>query len=227
MPKKIFTSENKIIKLIADILRLSNKVSAYSYYKMYKNKEVLELIKEVSRVAEMRPDELMQIYHCLQTTKDIVGDIAEVGVYKGGSAKIILEYANNKEVHLFDTFTGLPDISVFDNKNMRKGKYNAEFAEVREYLSNYRTNYHIGLFADTCHQARDKTFSFVHLDVDLYESTRDCLEFFYPRMNKGGIIISHDYATLEGVKKAFDLFLTDKPENVLELSASQCLIIKQ
>ena len=41
---------------------------------------------------------------------------------------------------------------------------------------------------------------------------RSCLEFFYSRMSPGGIILSHDYMTAPGVKKAFDDFFEDRAE---------------
>ena len=84
--------------------------------------------------------------------------------------------------------------------------------------------YYKGLFQDTCGQVKDIKFSLVHLDVDLYKSTKDCLEFFYSRMEKGGIIFSHDYSTL-GVKQAFDEFFKDKPNAVINLSTSQCIVV--
>ncbi len=52
----------------------------------------------------------------------------------------------------------------------------------------------------------ERRFSFVHLDVDLYESTLAGLEYFYPRLIPGGVILSHDYSILAGVKKAFEDF---------------------
>ena len=61
---------------------------------------------------------------------------------------------------------------------------------------------------------------------DTYESTRSCLEFFYPRMNRGGIILSHDYINAAGVRKAFDEFFSDKSEPIIEMSGTQCLIVK-
>jgi hypothetical protein len=73
---------------------------------------------------------------------------------------------------------------------------------------------------------KDKVFSLVNLDVDCYESTKKSLEFFYPRMSRGGIIISHDYITAPGVKKAFDDFFEGKTEPVLETAGSQCLVVK-
>lgn len=59
-----------------------------------------------------------------------------------------------------------------------------------------------------------------------FQSILDCLEFFYPRMSHGGIILSHDY-TFKGVKRAFDEFFKDKPEVVIKLFGSQCMVVKQ
>ena len=46
-------------------------------------------------------------------------------------------------------------------------------------------------------------------------------------MQKGGIILSHDYSHLEGVRKAFDEFFKNKPEKILELPMTQCMVIKE
>ena len=46
----------------------------------------------------------------------------------------------------------------------------------------------------------------MHLDVDIYDSTSKALAFFYPRMTRGALLISHDYMWAEGVKRAFDEF---------------------
>ena len=69
----------------------------------------------------------------------------------------------------------------------------------------------------------------MHLDADIYESTKTGLEFFYPRTVKGGMIISHDYRNRHcpGVKLAYEEFFADKPEPVVELWKTQCLVVKQ
>jgi hypothetical protein len=68
-------------------------------------------------------------------------------------------------------------------------------------------------------------FSFVHLDADLYKSTLYSLNFFYPRLVDGGLILSHDYHA-EGVKRAFHEFLKDRQKLVIELASSQCIVIR-
>ncbi len=72
----------------------------------------------------------------------------------------------------------------------------------------------------------DLKFSFVHLDVDLYESTLSALAFFWPRMSSGAIVLSHDYPLLDGVVRAFSEFFRDKITPVIPLSGGQCLAVK-
>jgi hypothetical protein len=62
----------------------------------------------------------------------------------------------------------------------------------------------------------DEVFSFVHLDCDLYGSYRDCLEFFYPRLSDGGIVLLDEYddPPWPGCNKAVDEFLAGKPERL-------------
>jgi O-methyltransferase len=100
--------------------------------------------------------------------------------------------------------------------------------QVRAYLTNYpNVTLHKGLFpAETGSRVANLRFSFVNLDVDIYESTRDSLEFFYPRMLPGGILVSHDYAQAEGVRKAFEEVIGPEPESLIELPESQCMFMK-
>ena len=55
----------------------------------------------------------------------------------------------------------------------------------------------------------EEAFCFVNLDFDLYNPTYAGLEYFYPRMSKGGVILIHDYFSVgwTGVKQAVDEFV--------------------
>lgn len=191
---------------------------------------VISLIKRIKTENEMLLgyNEAYQIHMAVKATAKIEGDIAEVGSYRGGSAKIIGEAKGDKTLHLFDTFEGLPELTKEDNKNQFfKGQFFAPLDKVKDYLKAYKNiHFYKGLFPDTSDPVKDKKFSFVHLDVDLYEPTAKSLEFFYPRLSRGGIIISHDYINAPGVRKAFDEFFADKPEPLIEMSGTQCLVVK-
>jgi O-methyltransferase len=62
----------------------------------------------------------------------------------------------------------------------------------------------------------DVRFSFAHLEVNLYDSYRECLEFFYPRVERGGIVLFDEYndPPWPGCNKAVDEFLAGKPEHL-------------
>jgi len=187
-----------------------------------------DLIRQVRKETGMllADIEAYNIHMAVRRTEKVPGDIAEVGVFRGGSSKIISESKGGRALYLFDTFEGLPKADRID-RSFHKGQFAASFEEVKDYLKAY-PDVHIykGWFPKTADPILDKAFSFVHLDVDIYESTRDCLGFFYPRMSRGGIIISHDYFNSDGVRKAVDEFFADKPEPVIEMPGSQCLIVK-
>src|SRR5665811_557353 len=53
-------------------------------------------------------DEAYQVLSCARATSKVPGDIAEVGVYRGGSARLICEVQGARGLYLFDTFEGLP-----------------------------------------------------------------------------------------------------------------------
>ena len=189
----------------------------------------IALISQIRQETEMllSDEDAYFIYTTVKKTEKLDGDIAEVGTYKGGSVKLICN-ATTKPLHAFDTFEGLPEISEKDNPDqMKKGEYPASFESVKSYLNNYpNIHFYKGLFPATAETVKGKKFSFVHLDVDIYESTLNCLKFFYPRMSRGGVIISHDRGA-DGVKTAFDEFFEDKPEIIIEpYKTSQYLIIK-
>lgn len=173
--------------------------------------------------------EANQICTAVNAVKHIEGDVAEVGVYQGGSARLICEFKGNKNLHLFDTFEGIPRkcITEEDNRRVKEGIFSAELQNVKKYLREYpNVFFYVGVFPETAKHLENIVFSFVHLDVDTYKTTVDALDYFYPKMNIGGIFISHDYMTLEGVRKAFVEFFEDKTEPIIELAGSQCLVVK-
>ena len=171
--------------------------------------------------------EACQLSALADATAKIGGDIAEVGTYHGGSAKIICEVKGDRPLHLFDTFKGIPEVEEIDAREFVVGQYAASLETVTNYLNDYPNVYfYKGNFPLTAKPVEGKTFSLVHLDVDTYKSTLSCLEFFYPRMSKGGIILSHDYLSVLGVTKAFDEFFEEKLEPIISLTGRQCLIMK-
>ena len=174
------------------------------------------------------------IISCLNSVIDLPGDIIELGVFKGKSAKLICEFKKNKHLHLFDTFKGLPEVSKIDNLNFErneekyyKGQYACSLKFVKNYLKKYKNVYfYKGLFPKTGNPIKNKKFCFVNIDFDIYQSTHNALEFIYPKVVKGGIIICHDYVQAYGVRKAMNEFFKNKPENIIELVGLHGIVVK-
>jgi len=125
-------------------------------------------------------------------TDNIDGDVAEVGVARGGSAKLLASIFQDKKIHLYDTFQGLPHEDIFSGKVI--GDFSEPESIARETLSKFdNVEINVGVFPDTINLENTNYYSFVHLDADTYKSTMDGLIYFYPRMNKGGIILIDDY----------------------------------
>jgi len=201
-----------------------------SHYGCGDRKQFAKNLKQIRKDTELLLEDIeaYHIYMAVKTTQKVPGDIAEVGVYRGGSAKIICSVKGNKALHLFDTFEGLPKVEDIDMVwPFYEGKFAASCDGVKEYLKNdSNVFFYKGIFPVTSGPVKEKMFSMVNLDVDTYESTKQCLEFFYSRMSPGGILLSHDYITAPGVKKAFDNFFDGKAEPVLETAGSQCIVVK-
>ena len=180
----------------------------------------------------LNSSDLCHIHSAVKATAKVEGDIAEVGVFRGGSARVICQARDGKKLHLFDTFEGLPeagdlDIKFVNGKPFGESEFSEPIERVKDFLKDHReVHFYKGLFPETAEAVEDVRFSFVHMDVDLYQSTKDCLEFFYPRLNRGGIILSHDYPFVKGVKKAIDDFFRDREEPVVSLLDKQAMIVK-
>jgi len=190
----------------------------------FRSPEFQELLKRVDGHTVMGSNKLIFVYEISLNYKD--EPMAEVGVYKGGSAYII---ANNceKEVYLIDTFTGLPKVSEYDKH--KEGDFrNVDYIEVCNYLEPFK-NVKIleGLFNERKNDIPETEFGFVHLDVDIYEATKECLEYFYPKIRNGGSILIDDYdsSATEGCKKAVDDFFENRKEHCITLGTTQGLII--
>ncbi|NVN01045.1 MULTISPECIES: TylF/MycF/NovP-related O-methyltransferase [Asaia] len=172
-------------------------------------------------------DEAFVLHELAQAQSVYEGDLAEFGVYRGASAELLCMVKAHRTLHLFDTFEGLPDPKGKEGKVFIKGEFCGTLESVKRKLAGYENvAFHPGFFPDSAADLGDERYSFVHLDVDLYEATLAGLAYFYPRMIPGGIILTHDYSIIDGVSQAFAEYLADKPEHVIELPTTQAMIIR-
>jgi len=152
----------------------------------------------------------------------IPGAFAEVGVWRGDTSRLVHDQAPHRPLHLFDTFNGFPECDLENAKPSDAARFReTSVATVKSRLGN--TNnviFHVGRFPDTAQSLEQEIFSLVILDLDIYKPTLAALDFFYPRMSRGGYCFIHDYNSPESnyaVKRAVTSFFSDKPELLVEL----------
>lgn len=202
-------------------------------YRQPERLETMRAIRELKRSCEMllTPLEASQLLSLVRSTSKLGGSMAEVGVFRGASARLIRQADAVRPLHLFDTFEGLPEPATTDVEihagPFEKNEFACSLEQVRNNLKSCaNVHFHKGLFPETGKAVENEKFSFVHSDVDLYAGTRSVLEFFYPRMLPGGMILTHDFATAHGPHKAFTEFMENLPEPLIELPGDQAMVVK-
>lgn len=212
-----------LINLLLSLFGLSLVTNNY-INRRYIFNQIRIIKKELNLL--MTVQEGFQLYSFAKAALMIPGMYGEVGVYRGASAKIICLAKGKRILHLFDTFTGLPNVQKIDSF-FQKGQYCNTLSETKNNLFDCsNVVFHKGTFPSTGKSVSSCRFAFLHIDVDTYQSTFDVLKYFYPRMNKGGIILGHDYPHA-GVYKAYNDYFRNKRVLIIELTGVQCLVIKQ
>ena len=168
-------------------------------------------------------------------SKNLQGNVAELGVYKGKFARYINQYFPERDFYLFDTFEGFnkKDINTEVTKNFSLGNQDFSNTSTEEVLGRmpYRSKCIIkkGYFPETANGLNDN-FVFVSIDTDLYDPIYNGLVFFYPRLVKGGYIFIHDYNndSYKGAKQAVDKFCAENNISKVPIpdSAGTAIIVK-
>lgn len=147
------------------------------------------------------------------------GSFAEVGVYQGATSLFIHRQCPDRKLFLFDTFEG------FNSQDMENG-IDVRFKDtsidaVRKLLGDSpNLQFRSGHFPETSIGLEAQKFSFVMLDVDMYQPSLEVFRFFYPRLVRGGYFFMHDYNSDESgraVSRAAHTFMSDKPELLIEI----------
>lgn len=196
-----------------------------------RNPEFSALLDDLSGRTQMIVDPIRSytLYQLGRAFEGKEGEIAEVGVYKGGTARVLAAACPDKRVYLFDTFTGMPSSDPSVDRHGVGDFSDTSFEKVQKLLSDCsNVEFHVGIFPETSGPIVDKRFCLVHLDVDNYKPNADALAFFYNRMVPGGAIVFDDYEWRDtpGIRKSIDEFLADKPERVVVTAQHQAVMFK-
>lgn len=191
-------------------------------------------VQPYSMVPPVGIEFLVRAVHRIIDNK-VPGVFVECGVWQGGCAAAMMLAQNKKrpptvprEIHLFDSFEGLPpareedgyeamnwqemeesDVKAWDNCIASIDTVRQNFNTLNMDLSLF--HFHKGWFEETVPQTAaehpDLKISLLRLDGDWYESTRICLETLYPMVAEGGMVIIDDYYRWEGCTWAVHEFL--------------------
>lgn len=152
----------------------------------------------------------------------VAGSVAELGVYRGTTAKLLHELMPERRLWLFDTFEGFDARDLAHERKAGDFRFDDTSLEAVLRYVGASPNVHAckGRFPETAAAVPPgETFALVHLDADLYKPTAEALAFFYPRLAPGGLMILHDYGSgaWPGIAQAADAFLADKPESLVRV----------
>jgi O-methyltransferase len=168
--------------------------------------------------ASCRAHTLVDIYRCYEiwsavaeTGKLQQGDLLEVGVWRGGTGAIIAAQSARlipaAQVFLCDTFSGVVKTGPQDTIYKDGMHADTSAANVQDLLKGLGLrNAHVlqGIFPDeTGAELEGLIFRFCHIDVDVYQSSKDICEWLWPRLVRGGLIMFDDYGMrgTEGVQR--------------------------
>ncbi len=179
-----------------------------------KDKKFLDGVQNCCCADSNRLDALCDL---LEKYKDIFGVLVEVGVWRGGIAKAMAETVPLKNLFLFDTFRGIPHIDKKDNFHKVGHFKETDIDFVKNWVGHEdRVEIIEGVFPESGRLLTNKKIAIAHIDVDVYQSYKESLEFIYDKMTVGGIVILDDYkvGTCEGATIAVNEFLKGKPEKI-------------
>lgn len=180
-------------------------------------------------------DALSQVQDAIRAVdrERVPGSVVEMGCWKGGCGAFMSwctkKSGSDREVWLFDSFEGIPELSAEDaqwaahsklkmkdaaDKAIRPaGYYLASVSDAHEALKRLgaeaKTHVEKGWFQDALPpvKAQIGAIAVLRLDGDIYESTKYCLDELYDQVSPGGWIIIDDYG-LEGCRTAMYEFFS-------------------
>ncbi len=156
--------------------------------------------------------------------REVPGDFVECGVYAGAECAVMAQAlvvtgARDRRVHLFDSFQGIPQPGPEDAEFLAAGTQaggaSCPMADVRRNMRAWGIPdellvWHPGWFHETLPGNDLGPIALLRLDGDLYESTRECLEYLYPKLSIGGWCTVDDYP-LSGCRKALHETILPQP----------------
>ena len=168
----------------------------------------------------------------------IGGDFVECGTNTGIISLAICEYVNlnstEKTFWLFDTFQGIPEDQVTDDERRLGRLYeNSIYPECyelakRNFLPFKNARLVRGRVPDSLETVPIDTVAFLHLDMNIAFPERAAIEYFWPKMPVGAVVLLDDYGWVpyRAQKIAMDEFARNNGVVIMMLPTGQGMLIK-
>jgi O-methyltransferase len=172
------------------------------------------------------------LWRLLRQSLNLPGNVMEAGVFQGGTARLLREAIGertDRDLYLFDSFEGMARTDTGLDRHKRGDFADTSVESVRKAVGEAPfAHFCKGWIPDSFAGLDDVRLCFAHIDLDLYQGVFDTLNFVYPRLSIGGVIVLDDYgfASCPGARRAVDEFFADKPEEPLALQTGQAVIHK-
>jgi hypothetical protein len=180
-------------------------------------------------------------------TLSVPGARAECGAYRGATALLLCHAWRSREPQfkggdffLIDSFSGVSDSAAEDLIPVRgpdgatrmepffpPGKTDVTPEMVRGFFSDYPEAKIVpGWIPQVFSLLPEREWAFVHLDLTLFEPTLASLEYFYPRLARGGVILCDGSVFCPGAEKAWTKFCTERDVPYAMLGHRESVLIK-
>lgn len=169
---------------------------------------------------------LFIIREIAKTQSDKDAYFAECGVYAGMSMFFSADHCKTKFIGI-DSFDGVSQPGPKDSDYFKKHDIKAPIEVAKNNLKEFKNIELIkGWIPEVFNEIKTSKYSFVHIDVDLYEPTIKSINYFWDKIISGGILICDDYGSSKtiGAKRAMNDFFNNK--NIIELTTGQALVFK-
>lgn len=201
----------------ADFVEAFDKIQDFTLVDKYRCFEIWKLVEQVSKLEK--------------------GAILEVGVWKGGTGALMAKCADlssiKEKIYLCDTFQGVVKTTANDSA-YADGEHSDASREgverlVRDGFGLSNVEILEGIFPEETGQlVENQLFRLCHIDVDVYQSSKDTVDWIWDRMVPNGVIVFDDYGYVrtDGITKHIEEMMMDKDKYVFYNLNGHAVIVK-
>ena len=176
------------------------------------------------------------IRHAVEHCQSVPFNAIECGVAEGGTAfiaatQLAAEPVQNYALHLYDAWEGMRGEGLLPSEISLVGRYSSlSESRARANLERFSTNlcWHPGYIPESLDDTAPTTVSWLHIDLNSATATLDVLEFLWPRMPEGSVLLFDDHGWLfwDDTRQTINQYLRSRPGTLLPLSTGQALYFR-